>query len=294
METRLLRYFITVAKEENISRAAKSLHMTQPTLSRQMMELEKEVGSTLFIRGNRRITLTEEGILLRKRAHEIIDLIDKTEAELAVPTENVSGNIYIGGGETYAMELIALVIQELKQEHPQIKFHIYSGNAIDVTDKLDHGLLDFGLLIGSSNFTNYESIELPATETWGILMKKDSELSSRKVIKAEDLWDLPLIISKQSLTEKELTNWLKKNNDELNIVATYNLVYNASILVKQGLGYALALDKLINTTGESNLQFVPLSPNVETKLNIVWKRNQVFPKAAELFLKKLKEHFEQN
>lgn len=294
MELRVLKYFLAVAREESISGAAQALHMTQPTLSRQLMDLEEELGKQLLIRGSRRITLTEEGMLLRKRAAEILDLVEKAEAELTAPDEVVNGDIYIGGGETEAMRMIAEIATGLQRSCPDIRYHLYSGNADDVTERLDKGLLDFGVLIEPANMKKYDYIRLPATDTWGLLMPRDCPLAARPVIRPQDLWDLPLITSQQSMLSNEFSGWLGKEFEKLRIVATYNLVYNASLLVAAGMGYALCLDKLVNTSEENPLCFRPLEPRMEVHLDIVWKKYQVFSGAAERFLKEVREAFHGN
>ena len=294
MELRILKYFLAVAREESISGAAQALHMTQPTLSRQLMDLEEELGKQLLIRGSRRITLTEEGMLLRKRAAEILDLVEKAEAELTAPDEVVNGDIYIGGGETEAMRMIAEIATGLQRSCPDIRYHLYSGNADDVTERLDKGLLDFGVLIEPANMKKYDYIRLPATDTWGLLMPRDCPLAARPVIRPQDLWDLPLITSRQSMLSNEFSGWLGKEFEKLRIVATYNLVYNASLLVAAGMGSALCLDKLVNTSAESPLCFRPLEPRMEVHLDIVWKKYQVFSGAAERFLKEVREAFHGN
>ncbi|WP_320937929.1 LysR family transcriptional regulator [Enterocloster lavalensis] len=294
MELRILKYFLAVAREESISGAAQALHMTQPTLSRQLMDLEEELGKQLLIRGSRRITLTEEGMLLRKRAAEILDLVEKAEAELTAPDEVVNGDIYIGGGETEAMRMIAEIATGLQRSCPDIRYHLYSGNADDVTERLDKGLLDFGVLIVPANMKKYDYIRLPATDTWGLLMPRDCPLAARPVIRPQDLWDLPIITSRQSMLSNEFSGWLGKEFEKLRIVATYNLVYNASLLVAAGMGYALCLDKLVNTSEESPLCFRPLEPRMEVHLDIVWKKYQVFSGAAERFLKEVREAFHGN
>lgn len=286
MELRILRYFLAVAREESITGAAKLLNVTQPTLSKQLMELEEELGKKLFIRGNRKITLTEEGMLLRKRAQEIMDLVDKTESEISNTDEIISGDIYIGGGETDAMRLIAKVVKKLQEVHPHIRYHLYSGNAGDVMERLEKGLLDFGVIIGSANLQKYDHLQLPATDTWGLLMKKDSPLAALDSIRSESLRDIPLLCSRQALAGNELSGWFGSDSEKLNIVATYNLIYNAALMVEEGIGYALSLDKLVNTTNNS-LCFKPFEPRLEAHLNIVWKKYQVFSKAAEEFLKEL-------
>jgi DNA-binding transcriptional LysR family regulator len=289
VELRVLRYFLAVAREGNITGAAEFLNVTQPTLSKQLMDLEKALGKKLFIRGNRKITLTEEGMFLRKRAQEIVDLVEKTELEFNKPDEVISGDIYIGGGETDAMRLIAKTVEKLQREYPYIHYHLFSGNADDVTERLDKGLLDFGILIEPADITRYDCLQLPATDTWGLLMKKGDALNSLDSIRPENLWDIPLLCSRQTLVRNEISRWLKDDYKKLNIVATYNLIYNASLMVDEGVGYALCLDKLVNTTSSSHLCFRPLEPRLEARLNIVWKKYQVFPKATEIFLQKLQE-----
>lgn len=289
MELRVLRYFLTVAREESITAAAKFLHLTQPTLSRQLKELEEELGVKLFTRGKRKIILTDEGRLLRKRAEEIDDLVQKTHTEVLASAREVSGDIYIGGGETRGMRLIAQAIKDLQSDYPQIRVHIISGNADEVTDKLDQGLLDFGLLIQPYDISRYESIRLPAIDTWGVLMRKDNPLAIKETIKPSDLWDKPLICSRQRLVYGDIGRWIQKSIEELNLIATYNLVYNASLMVEEGLGYALTLDKLINTAGDSPLCFRPLEPTLVVNLDLVWKKYQVFSKAAQIFLERIQE-----
>lgn len=290
MDIRVLRYFLAIAREESISGAAQKLHMTQPPLSRAMSDLEEEIGKQLLIRGNRKITLTEDGLLLRKRAAEIIELVEKTENELSsTGQEYINGDIYIGGGETDAMRMIAKVATDLQKTYPDIKYHLYSGNADDLAERLDKGLLDFGIMIEPADIKKYDYIPLPAKDTWGLLMRKDSPLASLDAISPENLHDIPLLTSRQSSVSNGLSGWMKRDLDQLHIVATYNLIYNASLMVEEGLGYALCLDKLINTTGNSNLTFKPLSPSLKVGLNIVWKKYQFFTKASEKFLHYLQE-----
>lgn len=289
MEIRVLRYFLTVAREQNITRAAKSLHLTQPTLSRQLMDLEEELGRQLLIRGNRKITLTEEGTLLKKRAEEIVGLVDKTASELTSSDDVISGDVYIGCGETDAMRLLAQIAKQIQSEYPLVHYHLFSGNAQDVTEKLDKGLLDFGLLIELSDIEKYESLRLPVTDVWGVLMRCDSALATHDAITAENLWDLPLICSRQAMTNGVISGWVKKDAARLNVVATYNLIFNASLMVEEGLGYALGLDKLIKTPEDGVLCFRPLQPRLEVHVDIVWKKHQVFSKAAALFLKRASE-----
>ncbi|OUO40759.1 LysR family transcriptional regulator [Megamonas hypermegale] len=295
MEIRVLRYFLAITREESITGAANSLHITQPTLSRQIKDLEEELGQKLFVRGSHRITLTAEGMLLRKRAEEIIAMVDKTQQEFYSMKGNLSGDIYIGGGETEAMNYIASVCHEIQIDYPDIRYHLYSGNAEDVTERLDKGLLDFGLLIQPTDITKYNYLNIPAKDRWGVLMLKTCPLAKKEEIKVTDLVDLPLIFSRQVLQNRMETNnlakWFGKDWKDLNIVTTFNLVYNATIMAKQGIGYVITLDNLADTSDDSPLCFRPLSPKIESGLDIVWKKYQVFSPAAKLFLNKLKEKF---
>lgn len=293
MDIRVLRYFLAVAREGSISGAADSLHITQPTLSRQLMELEEELGTKLLNRGRKhhKITLTDEGMFLRKRAEEIITLTEKTQAEFQSADQVISGDIYIGGGETDGMRLIARTAKKLQQEYPYIHYHLFSGNADDVTERLDKGVLDFGIFIGSVNMEHYDYIRLPALDRWGLLMRKDSKLAEKDGIAAEDLEGIPLIVSRQSMVRNELSGWSGRDFDQFHIAATYNLVYNASFMVSEGFGYALCLDKLVNTSKDSELCFRPLMPRLEAQLYLAWKKYQVLSKAAEQFLRQLQKEF---
>ena len=291
MEIRVLKYFLAVAREGSITGAANSLHLTQPTLSRQLQDLEKELKQKLLIRGKYRVTLTPEGMILQKRAEEIVELVEKTRSEFQSINETLSGDIYIGGGESDCMKYIAEIIKEIQSEFPAVKFHIYSGNAEDVTEKLDRGLLDFGILIQPVDVSKYDSLSLPQKDVWGVIMRKDSPLSRKKDIVLEDLINIPLLASRQMspkyAKDSGFLNWFGDKYEDLYIAATYNLVYNAAIMVKAGVGYAITLDKLADTSKESDLCFRPLYPKLESGLDIVWKKYQVFSPAAKLFLEKL-------
>lgn len=292
MEIRELRYFLAVARENSITLAAESLNISQPGLSQVIMNMEEQLGTKLFIRENRKITLTEDGILLRKRAQEIVDLTDKTEAEFIKNEKNTSdliGDIYIGGGETEGMRFIAKTVHNLYEKYPNIHYHLFSGNSDDVMERLDKGLLDFGILIDPVDIRKYDYLRLPVSDTWGILMKKDSPLAKLDYIKPDDILKLPLICSRQSLVKNEISSWLGTDFDKLNIISTYNLIFNASLLVDEGVGYALCLDKLVNTTCNSNLCFKPLKPTLNANLILIWKKYQVFPKATQKFLDELQK-----
>ncbi len=286
MELRVLEYFLAVAREQSISAAAEFLHLTQPTLSRQLRDLEEEFGKQLFIRGSRRVTLTEDGVYFRKKAEEIVTLARRTEAEMKNTDQTVVGDIYIGAGETDAVGNIARVAHELQKQFGGIHFHITSGDTADLTDRLDKGLFDFCLLLGEIDQSKYEYLSLPYTDTWGVLMHKASPLAQKGVIRARDLWDKPLIFSRQTLNVPSFMRWFEKPASALNIIATYNLAFNASIMAREHMGYVITLDKLINTEG-TDLCFRPLSPEQTVGMTLVWKKYQPQSKAAEKFLEAL-------
>ncbi|MED3728732.1 LysR family transcriptional regulator [Priestia filamentosa] len=295
MEFRVLRYFLTVAREGSITGAANFLHVTQPTLSRQLKDLEQELGKKLFIRSSHSIILTDEGMLLRKRAEEIVDMVDKLKEEFSSMKETISGDVYIGSGETDAMKQVARIVKDLQLSYPNIRYHIYSGNEEDVTERLDKGLIDFGILIQPAELTKYNYINIPAKDVWGVVMRKDSPLAFKETIQPADLINVPLICSRQAMqqtfSKNEFADWFGEDFDKLNVVTTYNLAYNAALMVEEGIGYAITLDKLVNTSSDSNLCFIPLEPRLESGLNMVWKKHQVFSTAAERFLKEIQARF---
>lgn len=288
MELRVLQYFLAVTREQSISAAAESLHLSQPTLSRQLKDLEDELGKQLFIRGNRKITLTEEGMILRKRAKEVIDLINKTEHEIATTDDVITGDVSIGSGETDAVRYLAKAARELQKEYPDVHYHISSGDTTDVLESLDKGLIDFGLIFGTVDTSKYEYLSFPVSDRYGILMRKDSPLAVKETISPEDLWEKPLMLNRNTCDGDLLTTWLKKNLAELHIISTYNLLFNASLMVEEGLGYAFALDQIINVS-ESSLCFRPLDPPLYARMSLIWKKYQFFPKAAQKFLVKFQE-----
>lgn len=293
MDIRVLEYFLTVAREQSISGAADYLHLTQPTLSRQLKDLEDELGKKLFIRGNRKIVLTDDGILLRKRAEEIVDLVRKAENEVRTSDKQITGDIYIGAGETDGVRFLARTAKEIQKEHPDIHYHISSGDGLDVLYNLNKGIIDFALVLSDVDTKNYNYIKLPASDKWGVLMRNDSELAHKEYIVPKDLLDKPIIISRQAYKKNELNSWFGGNLQKLNVIATYNLIFNASLMVDEGMGYTLTLEKLVNTSN-SNLKFVPLYPQVNRDMFLVWKKYQIFSKAAQLFLDSLKEKIENN
>ncbi len=292
MEIRVLKYFLAVAREQSILGAAKYLHLSQPTLSRQLKDLEEEFGKQLFIRGTKKITLTEDGILFRKRAEEIINLVTKTETEMSSLNNNLSGCVYLGTAETENIDIIAKCIKKLRTSYPNIQFNISSDDGEDVLDNLDKGLIDFGIVLCPFDKSKYHYITLPSKDIWGILMRKDSPLAKLDYITPKDLSDKPLIVSRQVSKNSEISNWLKTDLDKLNIVTYYNLVYNASILVKNNIGYALTLEGLIDTSNSSVFDFKPLYPKLDLEINVIWKKYQVFSKSAEKFLNEVKKEID--
>lgn len=288
MEIRELNYFIAVAECGSISKAAQKLFITQPNLSRQLQKLEDELGQKLLIRGNKNTELSDAGKLLYKRAKEITELASKTRDELSSDNGELAGTVSIGGGESYAVELIARAAKDMKDDHPRVKFDFFSGDTDAVTEKLDKGLIDFGILIEPSDLTKYNSLRLPLKDTWGILARDDSPVANKSFVTPKDLQDLPLIFSVHSFKKNAITEWFDKTPEKLNVVATYNLLYNASLMVKQGIGYAVGLDKIVGTSSESGLKFIPFEPRLETHLDVAWKKSAVLSRTSETFLKYLK------
>lgn len=289
MELRVLRYFLTIAREGNITNAANALHVTQPTLSRQIRDLEEELGQRLFVRSSHSVTLTPEGMLLRKRAEEIIDLVQKTEQEFAQTQEAVSGEVYIGAGETVGVHYLTRAARQLQENYPDVHIHISSGDATDVREDLDKGLIDFGLLFAPVDLSRYNVIHLPYQDTWGVLMRRDSPLAQKESIRLSDLAGRPLIVSRQMFKTSRLQEWFGEVAGQLQVSGTYNLVYNGSLMVEDGMGYAVCLDGIINVSGDSPLCFRPLEPRRQADMYIVWKKYQIFSPAAERFLAVLRD-----
>lgn len=286
MEIRVLRYFLAVAQEGSVTRAARALHLTQPTLSRQIRELEEELGQTLFSRGGRELSLTREGLLLRQRAEEIVGLAEITEKEFrSLGEKTVSGDLSLGCGESKALSFVTDALKVLQDEHPLIIPHFFSGNGEIVMDRLDKGLLDFAVLMGAENTERYYSLPLPNHDTWGLLMDKDDPMAQKKAITAEDLLDIPLILSSQSLSRDELSGWLGFPMSRLHIAATYTLLFNGSLMVRSGLSYALCFDHIAPSGKDSPFAFRPLT----SPLSLVWKKHQILSAPAEAFLAKIRE-----
>lgn len=283
MDIRTMQYYLAVVREGTISAAAEALHVAQPSLSRQMKELEEELGASLFERGNRKITLTEEGMVLRKRAEEMVRLMQMTEEEISQVKNHVSGSVRIGAGESSLFHYLSRTAAELSAEHPDIRFHITSGDTQDLVDELNNGLIDFALIFTEVDHSLYQSITLPAEDKFGVLMRRDCPLAEKETLRFSDLKDYPVIVSRAAAPyfsgSKELS--------ALNVVATYNLIYNASLLVEDGLGLAICFDGLINTTGDSPLLIKPLVPRMENAGNLIWKKYQVFSPAVQLFIDRI-------
>jgi DNA-binding transcriptional LysR family regulator len=287
MEIRVLKYFLTVAREESITKAAEILHITQPTLSRQLMQLEEDLKVQLFTRGKTKIVLTEEGMLLRRRAEEIVELADRTEREFGEQDSLIGGEIFIGAGEANAMHVMANLMKKFSNDYPQVKYNLYSGNADDIKERIDKGLIDIGLLMEPVNIEKYDFIRLPNKEIWGVLMQKDSHLAKKEYAEPEDLIHLPIINTGRSIVQNEILNWFGIHNEKLNIIATYNLIHNAAIMVEEGLGYAVCLEKLVKIYDETNLCFKPFYPPLTAGAVIVWKKHQVFSAATGKFIERI-------
>lgn len=284
MDIRVLRYFLAVAREQSFSVAAERLYLSQPTLSRQLKELEDELGKPLLVRSSKGVTLTEEGMILRARAEEITALLDKAEQEIRQSGEKVAGMVHIGAGETYTVKLIADTAQHLHDDYPDIQYSLYSADGSDVIERLDKGLLDFGIVFQNVDTSKYNAIELPLKDNFGVLMKRDDPLADKETIKLSDFRGKPLIIPRQPNHNSMFLETIGIDEGSVSVAAQYNLVYNGSVMASEGMGYCICIDKLINVTGDSNMCFKPFSPPIEASCSFIWKRNAVFSKAAEKFL----------
>ena len=286
MELRVLKYFLAVARHENISRAADELNLTQPTLSRQIAELEEELGTTLLVRGKRRTLLTEAGLLLKVRAEEILSLANKTLEQFAHGDEMVEGDVYIGCGETEGMGEVVRAIAPLHASYPGIRVHLTSGNGELVTDGLQKGTLDFGLLCSALPPVEYSYRRITHEDIWGLYMKGSNSLSQKSRILADDIIKEPLIMSRQAMEDKEFDHWLGKRAEDLSVVATYNLVYNALFFVEQGFGSVLSFEGLLPTERKRGdpIVFRPLAPELRSCNYLIWKKGQVFSRVGRLVL----------
>ncbi len=290
MEIRTLRYFLAVAREENMTRAAEFLHVTQPTLSKQLKSLENELGKKLFTRHSFSIRLTDEGMLLRNRAEDLVSMADKIEQEFVSLDDITGGELYLGLAESYQIKYLAKAIKDFKRRYPNLHYHITSGDTEQIADKLDKGLLDFLVLAEYPDSRKYEHIEFPESDRWGLVMPKNDPLAKKKAVRAKDISGLPLFCSEQAWNH-EIKEWAGASFSEMKLEGSFRLSYNGSIFTKEGLGYLLTFDHLIDTSDKSDLAFRPLTPKVETKLYIAWNRYQTFTPIAERFLQQLQASF---
>ncbi len=291
MDLKSLRYFLAIAEEGSISAAAESLNLSQPNISRQMTLLEKELGAKLFERGSRRIVLTEEGTLLRRRAVEILQLADTAVTEIGSAGKDVIGTVRIGCGETDAMRVVARAIRRFSETHPMVRFELHSGNAEDVSDLLERGLVDFGVLIEPTDKTRYDYLSFPTDIRWGALVRRDDPLARLYGMSPSDISGRRVIVSRQNMAANGISGWMGPDFPEPDVVATYNLLFNASLLVSEGVGIALCLEGIVNTSGDSDLVFVPFEPELRVGMSLVWKKNSVQGRAQRLFLDGLREFF---
>lgn len=283
MEFRVLQYFLAVTREGNISAAAQSLNLSQPSLSRQLKDLEDELGARLFIRGNRHIELTEEGLILRKRAGEIMQLVELTESEISEVKNNISGTLSIGAGESLSMHRITGVFRRLKENYPDIRLNVVSGDTEDLQDRLDRGLLDFALIFTDFDRNAYHHLTLEEKEIFGVIMRRDDALAEKEYITVKDLYDKPLIVSRANGLDIFSGSQARK----LQVAATYNLLYNASLMVEDGIGVAISFDGLVDTSENSSLCFRPLYPEISVSPSLIWKRHQKLSIISQLFIKQL-------
>lgn len=290
MEIRTLRYFLAVAREENMTRAAQQLHVTQPTLSKALRSLEDELGKKLFTRHSFSIQLTEEGVLLRDRAENLVSMADKIEKEFLSLDDITGGDLYLGLAESYQISFLAREICALKQKYPELRYYITSGDTEQVAEKLDKGLLDFAVLAELPDVAKYDSLPFPESDVWGLVLPSDDLLAKNQTIRVDDLVGLPLFCSGQSW-EKDIPHWAKERMPELHLEGSFRLSYNASLFAKEGLGYLLTFDRLIDTSAESGLTFRPLEPRLETKLYLVWKKYQTLTPMAERLLEQVRRSF---
>ena len=286
MDIRVLKYFLETARESSMTRAADKLCVSQPTMSKQLKDLENELGVKLFTRSNYSIKLTEAGMILKDRAEDIVNLVEKTISEFKNLEDFSTGDIYVGAAESDLIKYFAEAVKDLQKRFPKIRCNIYSGNKIDVCEKLDKGLLDFAIVTNFLDLSKYNHLKMPSYDTWGVIMRKSDPLAKKKIIKYDDLAERPLICSRQWL-EQDISQWFGEKAKKVNIVATYNLAFNASVMVKAGIGYALIYDKLVDTSNDSELTFRPLKSAPKSEMFVIWRKNQTFSHVAKLLLDEL-------
>lgn len=286
LEIRTLRYFLEIAREENMTKAAERLHVSQPSLSRQMKELEAELGKKLFYRSSYSIHLTDEGMLLRKRAEDLLDMADKIEAEFKSLNEMTGGEVFIGCAESHLVKYLAQAVKNIYRTHPLIRYHITSGDTIQVAEKLDNGLFDLAFIVEPPDLSRYNYLKVPGSDIWGVFLRHDHPLAIQSHISIDDLIPYPIFTSEQSFSA-DIPRWCGEKIDKLNLLASFNLPNNAAVFAREGVGLVLSFEKLVDTSPESGLVFRPLNPQLETHMYIIWKKYQVFTPAAELLLNEL-------
>ena len=281
MELRVLNYFLAVAREENFTKAAQQLHLTQPTLSRQIADLEQELGVKLFIRSNHNIILTEEGMILKRRAQEILSLADKTKRDFMQKEEALSGTISIGSGEFRSTEYLAKIIAQFRKQYPNVKYEIYSGNASNIRDYIERGFLDIGLMSEPIDMRKYNFLDMPIKEQWGVFVPINSRLSEKESISPEDLAGMSVVTATGDFNQSRIGKWLGGYKEQVEIAATANLPYNEAVLAKENIGVMLSIN--LNCTYE-NLRFIPFQPVLEISTVLGWKKEQIFPAATSAFI----------
>ena len=290
MELRVLRYFVEAARAGNISRAAAALHVSQPAMSKQLRALEDELGQKLFKRTNYNILLTAEGMLFRQRAEDILAMVRQTKNEFETMGGDVSGDVYIGGAESEGFCCVARAMKMVREAHPKIRFHIYSGNREDLDYRLEKGLLDFVLTLQEADAEQFDALPLPVTDEWGVIMRKDAPLAKQEQVHAADLAGLPLILSREAMRE-EYPAWFGEMFSHLRPAVTFNLVYNAAVMAREGLGYLLSIGGLVDVGADSELCFRPLAPRMASPLCFVWRKHRPFSPAAELLLEEMRRRY---
>lgn len=287
MELRTLRYFLAAAGEENITRAAELLHVTQPTLSRQLMDLERELGTTLMIRGKKGMTLTDDGLFFRQRAEEIVELADRLEQAFAEKSADISGVIVIGAAEAVGGRLVARLIKQFSGKYPQVQFNLYNETVDNIREKLDKGLVDVGLLLEPIDVAKYDYVRLPHKDTWGLLLREDHPLAGQAHITTGEAAEYPLILPLRESIRSEIINWLNREEKDLKIPLYYTLLSNAALMVEEGLGCAFCMDGALAIHGGPHLRFVPIHPKRTTYSVLVWRKNQLFSPATSLFIQEI-------
>ena len=288
MDIRVLRYFLAAVQAESISGAAQRLHVTQPTLSRQFMDLEEEFGHKIFMRSNRKLRLTPKGELLYERARAIVALCDRTREEMRAD-EELTGEVRIAAGETPALRTLARAIRRLRDEAPKVRCHIVSGAEEEVRSAMHTGLTDFGVFVGTADLLDYASLKLRQRDVWGIITPRSGQLAGKSAVEAGDLAGIPLLVSRQSFERNEFDGWLNYMGDDLNVTGTFNLLYNACLLAEEGIGHVLALGGIVNLTEASGLVWLPLKPRLECEVTLAWDRDRTLSRPAARLLELLRE-----